>query len=311
MWRPCWKFGNRRILGGCSALALELWCASGHTQACCTSAAAITPGRLELHETALVGVQARGSHVLGAFNSTGEYSSAPAGTSDWEFQQDLFVTGGFGRAQAGVSLGMLESRRRAPSTGSEFGWGVGDLSWSARYDFVRVHERSYWPGIAGLLGLTLPTGRAPESARHPLGSDATGLGTTQGALGLSVEQLFAQWLTSATFLVAARAPRRVRGVESRLAPELTAIAALGYAFSSGRSLALLGTITWEGRAEVDGARVPGTEKRKLRLTLAASEALSDTLRLQARVFLDPPWSGLGRNTSDWVGAQLGLIRSFW
>src|SRR4029079_9036997 len=59
-------------------------------QACCAGAGAVTPGRLAIHEDALVGLQLKLSDSFGSFSSDGTYHRAPSQTTEWELEQDLF-----------------------------------------------------------------------------------------------------------------------------------------------------------------------------------------------------------------------------
>ena len=71
----------------CSAAAFS---GRARAQACCAGAGAVTPGRLAIHEDALVGLQLKGANAFGAFASDATYHGSPANTSEWELEQDLF-----------------------------------------------------------------------------------------------------------------------------------------------------------------------------------------------------------------------------
>lgn len=279
-------------------------------QACCAGAAAITPGRLLLHERALAGVEARGSVMTGSHAADGTFRAPPAGTSEWDLEQDLFASLALtDRAQASLLAPLLESARRSPTTGHEVGGGLGDVNASVRYDFIWSHEYRYLPGLALLAGVTLPTGRAPESARKPLGSDATGLGAVQANLGLATEQSFGAWFVNVAVLVAKRFDRTAHGVRSGLATQFSGIAAGGYAWSRA-SAALAVAYAAEGDASVDGASVSRSAKRALRFTGSVTTAFSDTVRLRGGVFLDAPLDGVSQNVPDGVGLSATFVKSF-
>src|SRR5580692_6121674 len=61
-----------------------------HAQACCAGTGAVTPGRLALHEDALVGIQTKAGLVPGSFDPAGNYVAAPAGANELDLEQDLF-----------------------------------------------------------------------------------------------------------------------------------------------------------------------------------------------------------------------------
>jgi hypothetical protein len=279
-------------------------------QACCAGASAVTPGRLALHETALVGVQSRAAWLLGSYDSTATYRAPPPATGEWDFEQDVVASlRVLRRGQASLLLPFVESRRWTPTTGPEFGGGVGDLNASARYDFSWAREYARAPGVALLLGVTLPTGRAPESARLPLASDATGVGALQVNAGVALERAFSHWLVGVSGLFAERLPRHVRGVESELGPQWTALASTAYVFANEASLAGAVTFTSEGQASIDAKAVAGTAKRLLRVALAGSVTATDSLRLQASIYLDPPLDALGKNEPATTGVIFTLLWS--
>jgi hypothetical protein len=180
---------------------------------------------------------------------------------------------------------------------------------SVRYDFVWSHEYRSVPGLALLAGVTLPSGRAPESARQPLGSDATGLGAVQANLGVAAEQSFGDWFGNLAFLAAKRFDRTAHGVHSGLATQLTGIAAGGYAWTQ-TSAALAVTYAAEGDASVDGARVSRSAKRALRFTGSVTTSLFETVRLRGGVFFDAPMDGVAQNEPDALGLSATFVKSF-
>lgn len=300
-----------RKAGAWFALMLMLAPRNARAQACCAGASAITPGRLGLHEDALVGTQARFAAGYGSYDSAATFHEAPSGTTQRDFEQDWFAAVRvLPRGQLSLLVPFVMSWRRAPTTGAEFGAGLGDVNLSARYDFTWAREVSYLPGIAALAGVTVPTGRPPESAHEPLGSDATGVGAVQLHLGLALERSFDAWLVSVTGLAAKRLPRHVEGVESDLGTQFTVLGAVAYVFPLEASLALVASFTAEGNADVDGATVPGTSRRQLQVAFAGSLPLDDRWRLQGATFLNPPVSGLGKNQPATAGVALTVVWAF-
>ncbi|MFO7179225.1 MAG: hypothetical protein DIU78_011040 [Pseudomonadota bacterium] len=296
-------------------MALALACLAlanaARAQACCAGAAAITPGRLELHETALVGMQARASAATGTYSESARFNGMPNGAAELEFRQDVFASVRWlRRGQTTLMVPFVESWRRAQTTGAEFGGGLGDVNLAARYDVVRIREFRAWPGIGVLAGLTLPTGRPPESTKLPLGSDATGVGAVQISAGIALEQRLGDVLVSGTGLVAQRTSRRVSGVKSTLGTQLTAILGVAVAPSDTSAVAVVVDYTHEGDARLDDRVVPNTSSRRLRLSTTLGLWPSDEWRVLAGLFLDPPLDSLGKNESAFVGGSVGVIRSF-
>lgn len=313
MWRRASKSSSapRSRLGCLLMLTLGLWPRSAGAQACCAGASAITPGRLELHEQALVGAQLRAAWQLGTYSTSGDYRPRARGGVVLDTEQDLFVAlRVLRRGQFGVLAPVLESYRHSAAAGAELGGGIGDVNLNARYDFVWGRQLGYWPGIAALLGVTLPSGRAPEMARKPLASDATGIGTTQVTLGIALERPLDDWLISLNGLLAKRAPRSVHGVKSELGTQLSAVLALGYTFLPDASAAVLLTYLHEGNARIDGRVVEGSGRKQLRVSAAFSVALSDTTRAQVSFFLDPALAGFGQNLPASTGGACTIVRSW-
>jgi hypothetical protein len=300
MSRPRSKFAERlcRVaLALALAVALSLTASRALAQACCAGSGAVTPGRLAMHEDALVGLSARAGHVFGSFDSDGHYSTPPSGTSEQNFEQD--VIGALrlpvvDRAQVALLVPLVENRRSVRGS-SEFGGGLGDVNVSARYDFLYAGQQRYVPGIGLLVGLTLPTGRAPEAATQALATDATGIGTFQGNGGISVEQLFGSWLVTAYGLVAKRASRSVQGISTTLGTQWTALVAVAYSLPDDYAIAASASYTGEGNAEVNGTELAGTSRRVPVLGLSGVVPVSDHFRFQGGLSANPPIPSLGKN----------------
>jgi len=285
---------------------------AARAQACCAGSSAVTPGRLVLHENALAGFELRSAALLGTYDSRSAYHAAAPGTGEADFEEDVFASARvLERGQVSLLVPFVESWRTSRTTGAEFGGGVGDVNASARYDFTWAREVSYLPGIALLLGLTVPSGRAPESARLPLASDATGVGAVQLNAGLALERVVDRWLFGLSGLVAKRLSRRVQGLESDLGTQFTLLGNAGYVFADEASLALAVTFTAEGDASIDRVEASGTARRLLRFALAGSLPLGDRLRLQASTYLDPPFSGAGENQPSTLGFTSTVIGSLF
>jgi hypothetical protein len=303
MSRPRSRFADVALglaLGG----SLLTSASRASAQACCAGSGAVTPGRLAVHEDALVGLSARGAQVFGSFDSSGHYSTPPPGSSEQDFEQD--VIGALrlpvvDRAQLALLVPLVETRRTARGT-SEFGGGLGDVNVSARYDFLYAGQERYIPGIGVLAGLTLPTGRAIEDATQPLATDATGVGAFQGNAGLALEQLWGAWLVTAYGIVAKRASRTVQGIRSTLGTQWTALVAVAYSLPHDYAIALSASYTGEGNAEVNGTELAGTSRRVPLLGVSGVVPISDHFRFQGGLSGNPPIPNLGKNSP----AQLAL-----
>lgn len=289
-------------------MGIEIAPCDALAQACCAGGTAVTPGRLALHEDALVGVQLRLAAVHGSYDLGGHYSLSPPGDSEADLEQDLFAAVRVvGRGQLALLVPLVETSRSTPQDGSHWGGGLGDVNASARYDFVRAGESSKIPGVALLGGLTLPTGRSPDAAVAPLAVDATGIGAFQGSLAIAVEQAFGPWLANATAMAAKRMPH---GGET-LGTQWTFLAAGAYTFPGDQALALSVSYSFEGDANSsDGSAIPSSSRRLTTITLSGLWPFTDTWRLQAGVFVEPPMSGLGTNQPALAGLTATMIRAW-
>ena len=289
-------------------LALLLCAAEASAQVCCTAGGAIEPARLMMHEKALVALQLHGSNGWGSLDRSGGFVFAPEGVRDTELQQTLIGTVRvLRRAQFALALPIVEIWRDAGSV-HELGGGIGDVSLSGRWDFVYPAESETVPGIGVIAGAAFPTGRAPESAGLPLGSDATGTGVNQLRAGVNLEQVFGDFVLSGTIAGAYALPHRVGGVNELLGPELNLVLAGGYAINPVTQLALTFASLRGTDAVIDGAVAHGTARGLSSVALTAGRQLGRAWRLNAGLSCDLPW--LGQNRPVGFGGSFMLIHAW-
>ena len=299
-----------------AAFALLIgWAPSARAQACCAGTGAITPARLALHESALVGLQLKGAIELGSFNDRGAYQKSPSGASELDLEQDAFAAlRVLERGQLALLVPLVETRRTSHAQ-SEFGGGLGDVNLNLRYDFTWAGASRVIPGVGALLGVTLPTGKPADAEDlRPLATDATGIGAYQASLGLAVEQAYGPWLLNVTGIAAARTARSVTTagitVHEQLAPQWTALAAVAYVFPSEVALALSASYATEGKATIDSKTAPRSGHRLTTITCGGVLPLSDAWRVQGALFANPPLSGSSLNQTGLGGATLTLVHSW-
>lgn len=282
--------------------------ARARAQACCAGGSAVTPARLEPHEEALVGAQLRAGGVPGSYDSSGRFTGNPSGASEFDFEQDLFgALRVLRRGQVALLVPLVETQRQTQRDGGHLGGGIGDVNGSVRYDFVSAGESRYVPGIALLAGVTLPTGKAPESATAPLAVDATGIGAWQVNGALAVEQIFGPWLVNATGIVAKRTPR----FGQTLGTQVTVLAAGAYTFENDAAIALSASYAFEGDATgSDGVTVPESSRHITTLTLSLLWPLGDWWRVFGGIYVEPPVQGFGSNQPSVSGFTFTVIRSW-
>lgn len=300
-----------RDLGLLAAMAFAFLAAPrpARGQACCAGAALVTPARLAMRESVLVGGQLRLTRDLGSFDANGRYLKSPSETSETDFEEDLLVAVRvLGDGQLALQIPFVETRRTTP-VAAELGGGLGDVNIGARYDFTYAGD-PVLPGIAVLAGVTLPTGRAPDQARSALATDATGVGAVQASLGLALEQTFGRWLVNLTGIVSQRFPRTVEGLSERLGVLFAGNVAAGYLFRGGEGLALVAHFEAEGAATVDGVRAPDSSRRSSTLALVFGLPVDDRWRMQLACAAPVAITGFGENQLAGLVGSFTLIRSW-
>src|SRR3569623_1965877 len=195
-WRPSSMSPSVWLRRGAVArlVALAAWPADAAAQACCGANGLVIPARLRVYDDYGFGVQATERQTYGSLSAAGNYSGTATG--DLVTEQDLF---GMARLSSRVQLALLvpyvETYRRIPGQ-SEWGGFFGDVTVNGRFEVAHAGEHGRWPALTILAGLTAPTGRAPDQAHNPLGTDAAGTGSFQANLGVEVERLFQQWFVT-------------------------------------------------------------------------------------------------------------------
>jgi hypothetical protein len=297
-----------RLAAVALALAVAAGEGSARAQACCASTSAIFPARLEESENGLVGLTAKASIAYGSFDGERQLHAEPDGASEVDLGQTLLVTGRVAEepVQINVSVPLVQTFRSVQGQ-NDFGGGVGDVSFSMRWDVLEGVRDPVVPGIAPLLSLTVPSGTPIDMAQNPLGADATGLGGAQLGAGLSVEKAFGRALFAITGTAAFHGARTVRGVHSQLGPDLAATVGASYTFARGFSLG--GSVTYTGSwdSTVGDVEVPNSARALTTLAVVSALPLRGGARLLGSLFFVPPISSVAQNEIGTVGLSLTLI----
>jgi hypothetical protein len=190
---------------------------------------------------------------------------------------------------------------------------VGDLGLSARWDVFAGGEGPLGLGLAGVIGLSTPTGRDTAEARGPLGADATGEGSFAPSIGLV---LMRPW--DATFVrlqgsVGRPWTRTVGGVEHRAGLDLNAALVGGVSPVPPLTLSVSVDVRRQQDATISGVTVPDSGRSALHGALGAAWDLPgrfEILALQATLRAPLPVDGVGRNSLAGLGGTLG-VRAGW
>ena len=305
------RFAEAAVAAAAIAVAVVAWPAPAWGQACCAGGSLVTPTRLAPYEDVGLGLQLRARGNLGLFDASGRYVAASS--AEQGFEQQLAASFRLARrTQAGVLVPFIQTRR-AVSGLDEWGGGLGDTSVTLRHELVFASDTVYWPGVALLAGVGLPTGTPVDRASRPLATDATGTGAFDLTAGLALEQTFGAWYLAASSWLTTRRDRDVAvagggHVTQSYGLRSTTLAAAGYVFASEAAVAGYVSFFDEGDARVDGAAQPASRRRLTTVGAAAVLPVAETWRVQGAVFADLPWAPFGRNQLAGVGAAAAVVR---
>ena len=260
-----------------------------------------------------MGVSTQASDQLGQSDAVGAYHTLEPGAGEQDFTENLLATVRlFERGQLGATLPFDESNRYVPGL-HQFGGGIGDVSLSARWDFLYSNESAHFPGISLLGGVTFPTGVPAESASLPLGANTTGQGAWQGAAGLALERtFFDHFVVNGTALFTQSFVRHVSSgassVEEQLGTQFSGLFAAGWIFRNEAAVAATFTYSDTLDTRINRVAVPMSEVQINNLGVAGGLPITDEWRLQATAFFDLP--PLNRNHIDSIGGSFTVIRAF-
>jgi hypothetical protein len=284
-------------------------------QACCAGGALVSPARLAVHEDIAIGLQMRARSNNGSFDSAGHYSSTTG--ADDVVEQDLAaafrVTD---KIQLGALVPFVETHRTAPTPVGlidEWGGGLGDVSLTARYDFLLAAESLRWPGVAVLAAANLPTGTPPDKASHALATDATGEGSYELTLGIGLEKVVGPIYAALNGWVTHRFSRSVSlpggaPVTEDFGTRWTLTAVTSYVFANESALGVFINALDEGAATTNGMREDSTALRLTTIGAAGVLPIRDVWRLQGTLLFDVPLSSFGRNELAGYGLTISVVR---
>jgi hypothetical protein len=305
------RFPERAALAVAAVLALgAAMPRRARAQACCAGGAVVTPARLALHEDLALGVQMRARTNQGSFDASGRYLASSG--VEQIFEQDVAASvRATSRGQVGAVVPVVQTHRNA-GTIDDWGGGVGDVALTARYDFLLATEALYWPGVALLAASTLPTGTPPDRASHPLAADATGAGTYDVTLGLSLEKARGHLFAGGSGWLTHRFARTISvggaGLDESFSTRFALLAVGSYVFDSEAAIGLYVSALDEGPATINGARDDTTSLRLTTLGAAGVLPIGDLWRVQGTAFLDVPLPSFGRNEPTGYGMTASLVR---
>lgn len=296
-------------------LAMLLAPAVAHASACCGSGHGLGQ-RLGPGERAGLTLSTRFANRFGSYDAQGSFGAIPAGAFDADGRAELTaLIAPVSRLQVGFTLPFVMNVRRAGAD-TAVGGGMGDFSFSGRFDIIPLSAADTWPAIALTTSFAFPTGRSASDATDVLGVDAAGLGVAEFRPGVFLEHSFRRKVSavvaaSVAFRSAADDVPAARAFE--LAPRLRVVAAMGPVFTTGLSLSAGVLYEHELAPSIGGVTMPDADRHRTAVLGFVGYDLPSLFTLLGSIELDVPISGAGKNESAYVALSMGLRRSisFW
>ena len=238
----------------------------------------------------------------GAANAHGRYGAFGPAEHDRSLEYALLMAYRIQRLELAVTLG-YGTRSATLSAASERSTGLSDTLLRARYEAAEEPEpwqNGVYPSLAMLGTVRLPSARAEGLAPR-------GLGTTEFALGVSLERSFARSFRAGVLAeIAGRLPDTTLGVTRRLGPRASAELTLSYFATPDLVLSALLSTRWEGNVTAQQREQFGTAQRLTEVGAAISfQPWTSPLRAGLAQRYAPSIDGLSANT------LLGLTSELW
>lgn len=202
----------------------------------------------------------------GAFNAHGRYQSFAPDEQDRSQEFALLAAYRIQRMELSAIAG-YGARDAALSTANERNAGLADTLLRVRYEAAEEPspwESSVFPSLAMLGTVRLPTASAEGIAPR-------GLGTTELALGVSLERSFGpQFRAGILAEFAGRLPDTAFGYTRALGPRASGEFTLSYFATPDLVLSALVSTRWEGNVRVNQRAQSGTAQRLTEVGAAIS-----------------------------------------
>lgn len=283
-----------------------------YAAACCGTGHGLGQ-RLGPGETAAITFSTRFADRFGSYDPSGQFFTIPANAFDGDLRADLSaVFAPISRLQVGLTAPFVLNIKHFGGA-DDVGGGLGDLTFSGRFDILPLNTANSWPAIALTTSLLLPTGRSANEATRVFGADATGLGVAEVRPGIFVEKSFGG---KASAIVAGSVGFRSElneppAARMALAPRWRLLAAAGPVFESGLSLSFGGIYEYEGAPTIGGVTMVDADRYRLSTLGFVGYDLPRRFTLLGSVELDLPVNQTGKNEQAAVAISIGLRRSFF
>ncbi|HYQ44871.1 MAG TPA: hypothetical protein VER11_22955 [Polyangiaceae bacterium] len=240
----------------------------------------------------------------GAFNAHGRYQAFAPNERDRSQEFALLFAYRSERMELSA-VGGYGARSVALSTSAERNAGFADTLLRMRYEAAEEPspwESSVFPSLAMLATLRLPSASAEGLAPR-------GLGTTEFALGVSLERSFGPKLRAGLWAeFAGRLPDTTFGYARVLGPRASAEGTLSYFATPDLVLSALISTRWEGNVRVQQRYLSGTAQRLTEIGAVISfQPWASPLRAGFAQRYTPPIDNLSANvlaafsSEFWIG----------
>jgi hypothetical protein len=265
-------------------------------QACCSSGTPTELAALASSDDAALLGQLGYEHAFGSANTDSRYHSLDGASAN---DGVLTLAGGIRLIPRDLQLGAIVpfrvQHRRLRGLGDATGAGVGDSTVALRYRLIE--SRRVVPAVDLVLGLRMPTGKAPEDADEATLADATGMGSWAPSIGAKLG--FEITPLDTVFLRGDYALTTKRDVGGRrfdpgdeLHAEVAYVRGLSLTWFAGAAL----SVRFVGETTTDGTRDPDTDSRRTQLGAWLTWMWhSPTWDSTLAIFSDPYFSGPEKN----------------
>ena len=289
----------------CLFTAVMLWTIRG--QACSCSGQGPASALTRADQTWGVRLSERLVLGQGAFNAHGRYQAFAPNEYDRSTEYALLAAYRFHHTEFSAVAG-YGARDAALSGAFERNLGFSDSLLRLRQEAIEEPEpwrSGVYPSLAMLATLRLPTAKAEGLAPR-------GLGTTEFALGVSLERSFARLFRAGLFAeLAGRLEDTSLGVTRQLGPRASAEFTLSYFATPDLVLSALLSTRWEGNVTVQRRQQSGTAQRLTEIGAAISfQPWSSPLRAGFAERYAPTIDGLSANTLAALSSEfwIGYVR---
>jgi hypothetical protein len=286
----------------CLFTAIALWTARANACSCSGQGPASALTRPD--QTWGVRASERLVFGQGAYNAHGRYEAFAPGEHDRALEYALLMAYRMQRLELSAIFG-YGARSVTLSNSSERSDGFSDTLLRARYEAAAEPEpwqSGVYPSLAMMGTVRLPTA-------HAEGLAPRGLGTTEFALGVSLERSFSRLFRAGLLAeLAGRLPDTTFGVTRRLGPRASAEFTLSYFATPDLVISALLSTRWEGNVSLQQREQSGTAQRLTEVGAAISfQPWTSPLRAGFAQRYAPGIDGLSANTlaalssEFWVG----------